>query len=82
MQAEMKRDIISAPCLTRSEDGTGQQDFHVLPNGSGKDGGKDSNDTGEGDRQGEHGHPFSMKRTWVSLPINCDSNCDKWTKSS
>ena len=66
----------------RSQDGTGHKDFHVLPNRSGKDGGKDSNDTAEGDRQGEHGHPFSLKRTWVSLPINCDANCDKWTKSS
>jgi len=66
----------------RSKDGTGHKDFHVLPNRSGKDGGKDSNDTGEGDRQGEHGPPFSLKRTWVSLPINFDANCDKWIKSS
>src|SRR5262249_18459014 len=68
--------------LPRRKDSTGQQDFHVLANRSGKDGGKDANDTGEGDRQGEHSHPFRAKRTWVSLPINCDANSDKWIKSS
>jgi hypothetical protein len=41
-----------------------------LPNRSRKDGDEDANDTAKGDRQGEHGHPFRTKRTWVSLPIN------------
>jgi hypothetical protein len=68
--------------LTRRKDGTGQKDFHVLPNRTGKDRGKDANDTGEEDRQGEHGHPFGIKRSQVSLPINFDANCDKWIKSS
>jgi hypothetical protein len=54
----------------------------VWPNRSGKDGGKDSNNTGEGDRQGEHGPPFGIKRTQVSLPIKFNSNGDKWTKWS
>jgi hypothetical protein len=44
--------------LTWRQDSTGQQAFHRLPNGARKDRGKDSNDTAEGDRQGEHGHPF------------------------
>jgi hypothetical protein len=44
--------------LTWSQDGTGQQDFHRLPNGARKDRGKDAHDTAEGDRQGEHDYPF------------------------
>jgi hypothetical protein len=55
--------------LPWSKDNAGQQDFHVLPNRSGKDGSKDANDAGEGDRQGEHGHPFRMKSPWITLPI-------------
>src|SRR5262245_8110385 len=68
--------------LSWSKDGAGHEDFHVLPNGSRKDRGKDPNSTAKGDRQGDHGHPFRMKRIWLSLPINCDSNCDNWIKSS
>ena len=44
--------------LPWSQDGAGHEDFHMLPHGSRKDRGKDSNSTGKGDRQGEHGHPF------------------------
>src|SRR5262249_3540257 len=68
--------------LSWSKDGAGHEDFHVLPNGSRKDRGKDPNSTAKGDRQGDHGHPFRMKRIWLSLPINCDSNWDNWIKSS
>src|SRR4029453_352652 len=68
--------------LSWSKDGAGHEDFHVLPNGSRKDRGKDPNSTAKGDRQGEHGHPFRMKRIWLPLPINYDSNCDNWIKSS
>ena len=41
--------------LPRSKDGASEKDFDVLPYRSGKDGGKDANNTGEGDRQGKHG---------------------------
>jgi hypothetical protein len=68
--------------LSWSKDGAGHEDFHVLPNGSRKDRGKDPNSTAKGDRQGEHGQPFRMKRIWLSLPINGDANCDNWIKSS
>ena len=54
----------------------------MLPNRSGKDGSMDANDTGEGDRQGEYGHPFRMKSPWIALPIDFDANCEKWIKSS
>jgi len=64
------------------KNGAGHEDFHVLPNGSRKNRCKDPNSTGQCARQGEHGHPFRMKSIWVSLPINCDSNGDKWIKSS
>lgn len=44
--------------LTWGKDGAGEEDFHMLPHGSGKDRCKDSNGTAKGDRQGEHGQPF------------------------
>jgi hypothetical protein len=68
--------------LAGGEDGAREEDYHVLPNRAGKDGAKDANDTGEGDRQGEHRHPFGCREDGVSLPINCDANGDKWIKSS
>ena len=68
--------------LARGQDSAGDEDFHVWPHRWGKDGGKDANDTGERDRQGEPGYPFRMKSTRVALPINFNSNFDKWTKSS
>jgi hypothetical protein len=49
--------------LARGEDGPGEEHFDVWPHGSGKDWGKDANDTDEGDRQREHGHSFSLQRT-------------------
>jgi hypothetical protein len=36
--------------LPRRKNGAGEEHFDVLPHGSGKDGGKDTNNTGEGDR--------------------------------
>ncbi len=68
--------------LTWSKDGAGEEDFHMLPHGSRKDRCKDSNGTAKCDRQGEPGHPFGGREHGVSLPINFDANCDKWTKSS
>jgi hypothetical protein len=68
--------------LSRSKDGTSHEDFDMLLHGSRKDWRQDTNGTAKSDRQGEHGHPFRMKRTWVSLPINGDANCNKWIRSS
>ena len=68
--------------LPWSKDGAGHKDFHMLPNRARKDRGKDANGTAKGDRQGEHGRPFGGREHGVSLPINCDANCDKWIKSS
>jgi hypothetical protein len=68
--------------LTWREDGAGHEDFSLLPHGSRNDRGKDPNGTAKGDRQREHGHPFRMKSTWVSLPSNGDPTCDKWIKPS
>ena len=79
------REVVEAvcgACHARGKDGASEQDFHVLPNRSRKDGDEDANDTAKGDRQGEHGHPFRTKRTGVALPINGDANSDKWIKSS
>jgi hypothetical protein len=49
--------------LARGQDGASEQDFHVWPDRSRKDGDEDANDTAKGDRQGEHGHPFRTTRT-------------------
>jgi hypothetical protein len=68
--------------LSWSKDGAGHEDFHVLPNGSRKDRGKDPNSTAKGDRQGEHDHPLDRGEHGGVLPINCDANCEKWIKSS
>ena len=68
--------------LTWSEDGACQEDLHLRPHGSRKDRGKDPHGTAKGDRPGEQGRPFGGSAHGMSLPIHCDANCDKWTKSS
>src|SRR5262249_39471063 len=68
--------------LSRSKDSACHENFDMLPHGTRKDRGKDPNSTAKGDRQGEHRHPFGGREHWMSLPINCDANCDQWIKSS
>ena len=68
--------------LTWGKDSASEEDFHVLPNRARKDRRKDANGTAKGDRQGEHGHPFSGSEHGVVLPINFDAHCGKWIKSS
>jgi len=68
--------------LSQSKDGTSREDVDMLLHGSRKDWRQDTNGTAKSDRQGEHGHPFRVKRPWVSLPINGDAHCNKWRRSS
>ena len=51
--------------LPRCEDGTGEEDFHMVPYRFGKHRRKDGHDTDECGRQREHCHPFIAEEGWA-----------------
>jgi hypothetical protein len=57
--------------LARSEDGAGEQDLYVLPHWSGKDGGKDANNTGECDWSPRSGGRWRASGAAPSATASC-----------